>query len=489
MTSIKSIVKSIVKSKGPILTTQLIKELRVAGSTATDEALRQQLSRFEDEEIYKLKGYFAHRQTLFYFKDDFFDEVFTEGLLAALKSDAKQYHYLIKALEFHRGVLPIDQLPCYGVNPVSNVKGHVTINSAIQKLQTLKLVHNNNAEVSLEPPRTHIIENKRQSMAIQLVKDVLLLQFNDWARKLSMTAYDSSTFYSPFGNFCFAFVAPSYITTVTTWSDQQLKPGFVVADILIGNTVTADHIEFFIKKVEILKAQKNTLKFLPFLIVDNLEPEALNALRSSGIIIGKVNQLFGEEYTSLMAALINTVVNAGAVLKKNPEQFIDLLVKLKALVSGKTNNLRGDLFEMAVGYYHSKMGCGTLDIGKLITYEYNQREMDVYAVYGNKVVVAECKGYNYPMSKADLETWLTDKVPIIRKWILDQPSLSDKEIHFQYWCTGGFTEDANNLVEKMEKTKKYTLEFFNAEKIVKTSALAKSKKFNDIMNEYFIKQS
>jgi hypothetical protein len=484
-----TIIKSIIKSKGPILTTRLIQELKAAGSTHSDEAIRQQLSRFKDDEIYKLKGYFAHRQTLFYYKDEFYSEIFTDGLRAALKSDAKQYHYLIIALEFHRGVLPKEQFFAYGVNPVSNVRGHVTIHSAIEKLQSLRLVHFDDTEITLNPERTSVVANKRQSMAIQLVKDVLLLQFNDWARKLSLTAYGSSTFYSSFGNFCFAFVAPSYISTITTWSKEVIKPGFVVADILIGNTVTADNVEFFIKKVEILKAQKNMPKFLPFLIVDNLEPQALNALRSHGIIIGKVNQLFGEEYTTLISALINIVVNAGAILKKNPEQFISLLVKLKALVSGKTNNLRGDLFEMAVGYYHSKMGCGTLDIGKLITHEYLQREMDVYAVYGNKVVVAECKGYNYPMTKVDLETWLTEKVPVIRKWILDQPSLSDKDIYFQYWCTGGFSEEAKPFITKMEATKKYSLEFFDAQKIVEISALAKSKKFNDIMNEYFIKQS
>lgn len=482
-------IKTIIKSKGPILTSHLIQEIKSAGSSLSDEAIRKQLSRFKDEDIYKLKGYFAHRQTLFYFKDDFYDEVFTYGLRSALKSDAKQYHYLITALEFHCGTLPKEQITAYGVNPIINVKGHVTIHSAIEKLRSLQLVSDDEAEISLNPQRTDVVANKRQSMAIQLVKDVLLLQFNDWARKLSMTAYDSSAFYSPFGNFCFAFVAPSYISTITTWSEKTLKPGFVVADILVGNTITVDHVEFFIKKVEILKSQKNTLKFLPFLIVDKLEPEALVKLKSNGIIIGFVNQLFGEEYTVLMNSLINTVVNAGAILKRNPEQFIDLLTKLKALVSGKTNNLRGDLFEMAVGYYHSKMGCGTLDIGKLITHEFLQREMDVYAVYGNKVVVAECKGYNYPMSKADLEIWLTDKVPIIRKWILNQPSLNDLEIHFQYWCTGGFTEDAEPFIEKMEATKKYSVEFFDAEKIVKISALAKSRKFNDIMNEYFIKQS
>ena len=472
------------------MTTRLIEELKLAGTKLSDDAIRQQLSRFKDEDIFKLKGYFVHRQTLFYFKDDFYQEVFTEGLREALKTDAKQYHYLITALEYHRGTLPKEQFAAYGVNPVGKVKGHITIHSAIEKLASLQLAHDNGIEIEIDPQRTNIVANKRQAMAVQLVKDVLLLQFNDWARKLSLTSYDSSTFYDLFGNFCFAFVAPSYVSTITTWStDGELKPGFVVADILIGNTVTSDHVEFFIKKVEILKAQKNTLKFLPFLIVDNLDPGALNSLRSSGIIIGKVNQLFGEEYTNLINALINTVVNAGAVLKKNPEQFIDLLVKLKALVSGKTNNLRGDLFEMAVGYYHSKMGCATLDIGKMIMYEHVTREMDVYAVYQNKIIVAECKGYNNPMNKGDLEKWLTEKVPVIRNWILDQPSLSDKEIHFQYWCTGGFTEDALPFITRMEATKKYTLEFFDAQKIVKTSALAKSKKFNDIMNEYFIKQS
>lgn len=481
-------IKSIIISKGPILTTRLIEELKLAGSKLSDDAIRKQLSRFNDDDIYKLKGYFAHRQTLFYFKDDFYDEVFTDGLREALKTDAKQYHYLVTALEFHHGTLPKEQFPAYGVNPVGDIKGHMSIRSAIEKLASLQLAYDDGIVIAINQQRTNIVANKRRAMAVQLVKDVLLLQFNDWARKLSIISYDSSSFYEQFGNFCFAFVAPSYVSTITTWSNEStLKPGFVVADILIGNTVTADHVEFFIKKVEILKAQKNTLKFLPFLIVDNLDPSALNALRSSGIIIGKVNQLFGEEYTNLINALINTVVNAGAVLKKNPEQFIDLLTKLKALVSGKTNNLRGDLFEMAVGYYHSKMGCATLDIGKLITHEHVQREMDVYALYSNKLVVAECKGYNYPMSKADLEIWLTEKIPVIRKWILDQPSLSDKKIHFQYWCTGGFTEDALPFIAKMEATKKYTVEFFDAKKIIQTSALAKSKKFNDIMNEYFIK--
>jgi len=482
-------IKDIIKSKSPILTGQIIKELRLAGWMQSDDALRQQISRTRDENIFRLRGYFANRQTLFYIKDDYNSVEFSEGLRAAIKSDAKQYNYILNALEFHRGSLPSEQLAAYTVNPVSNVKGHVTFDSAIEKLKTLELLNRYTDEnISLNESRSQIVSNQRLSMAIQLVKDTLLIQFNDWARKMALTSYDASSFYSPFGNFCFAFVAPSYVSTLTRWKDEKIAPGYLVADILVNNNITPDQVEFFIKKVDILKAQKNTPQFLPFLIVDSVDPEALNYLKSNGIIVGFVNQLFGDEYSALMKALINSVVNAGAILKKNPEQFLDLIKKLKSLVSGKTNNLRGDLFEMAVGYYHSKMGCGTLDIGKLISHEHLQREMDVYAVYGNKVVVAECKGYNYPITKSDIEIWRDEKIAVIRKWILDQPSLNDKEIHFQYWSTGGFSEDARTLIETMEATKKYNVDFFDPKKIMHTSGLAKSKKFNDIMQDYFLKQ-
>lgn len=482
-------IKDIIRSNSPILTGQIILKLRNAGWTQSDDALRQQISRIKDDNIFRLQGYFAHRQTLFYIKDDYNSDGFSEGLREAIKSDAKQYHYLLTALEFHRGLLPFEQLAAYGVNPVSRIKGHVSYGSAIEKLESLELVYANAEEVSLNEKRSNIKPNPRLGIAIQLVKDTLLLQYNDWARKLAFTSYDASSFYSPFGNFCFAFVAPSYISTLTKWKEGKLLPGYIVADILVNNNITVDHVEFFIKKVNILKAQKNTPNFLPFLLVDSVQPDALTSLKSNGIIVGFVNQLFGDEYSSLMKSLINTVVNAGAILKTNPEQFVDLIKKLKALVSGKTNNLRGDLFELAVGYYHSKMGCGTLDIGKLISNENLQREMDVYAVYGNKVVVAECKGHNYPVTKAEIETWRNEKVEVIRNWILNQPSLNDKEIHFQYWSTGGYNEDSKSLIESMELTKKYKVEFYDPVKIMQTSGLAKSKKFTEIMQDYFLKQS
>ena len=160
---------------------------------------------------------------------------------------------------------------------------------------------------------------------------------------------------------------------------KKITPGFIVADILIGNVVNENEIEFFINKIKALKFQQNLAKFIPFLIVESIDTKALNSLKAQGVVIGFVNELFGEKYKDLLNSLIGLVTNAGAILKKNPEAYLDLIRKLNKLVDGKTNNLRGDLFELAVGYYQGRV-CNTIDIGKLINYQGLQREIDVFRI-------------------------------------------------------------------------------------------------------------
>lgn len=62
---------------------------------------------------------------------------------------------------------------------------------------------------------------------------------------------------------------------------------------------------------------------------------------------------------------MNLIENAGAILKTNPGQYLPLLENIEKLAIGKTNNLKGDLFEMTVGFYHGQL-CQSLEIGKNI---------------------------------------------------------------------------------------------------------------------------
>lgn len=52
-------------------------------------------------------------------------------------------------------------------------------------------------------------------------------------------------------------------------------------------------------------------------------------------------------------------------------------------------------------------------------------------------------------------------VPAIRKWILDHPSIWDREITFEFLSTSGFTDDAIELLEKRKNnTQNYRIDYF-----------------------------
>lgn len=63
-------------------------------------------------------------------------------------------------------------------------------------------------------------------------------------------------------------------------SNNRIIPGFVVADILIGNIVNENQIEFFINKIKALKFQRNPTNFIPFLIVEWIDTKSLNTLKA-----------------------------------------------------------------------------------------------------------------------------------------------------------------------------------------------------------------
>jgi len=479
--------EKIIKEKGPILSSELLESLIKSEVKISNEAARKRLSRI-NKNIIRIKGLFADGQILFLEKEIYGSQDYYSGLLRALRKSGKQYHTILQSLDFHYGQLKIDQLPAYSINPIQDLKGHMTFVSALDRLIKLKLVHVDEEFVSVSGIITDNYKNSKRAKGIEVAKNFLLVQFNDWSRKIGLTSYNSSAFHSEFGKYQFNFVSPSYIGSLPKVNTKNIVPGFIVADILIGNTVNDSQVQFFINKIKVLKYQKNLAKFIPFLIVESVEPKALNSLKAAGVVIGFVNELFGDKYKDLLNSLIGLVTNAGAILKKNPEAYLDLISKLNKLVDGKTNNLRGDLFELAVGYYQGRI-CNNIDIGKRINHEGIPREIDVYGVLPNNIYISECKGYNHEVPKEEIEIWLGEKVPIIRKWILAQPSLSDRDITFEFWSTGGFTKDARELLEKKKNnTKKYSIDFFNLDEMIAKSKEVKSKKFTEILREYYTKE-
>ena len=428
-----------------------------------------------------------YNQSLFYLENHIKDGSYIEVLKSILKDSAKRLFAVIKALEYHKGYMVERQLPAYLFSPIENLKGHKRADMVLRDIAKVDLIGREPDYIKLNEeyfPKARI--NFKHFKAVEMARDFILGQFTDWAKMIGLVSFDKVALFSEYGKFQWAFTGPSYVTTLTQYKKDGLNPAFVLADILVGAQVKDDDILFFLEKIKIVKAVNSKAKILPFLILDNISTTALATLKEHGVVVGFVNKLFGNGYSELIKTLINTVANAGAILKKNPSEFLSLMEKISVLVDGKTNNLRGDVFELAVGYYHSRH-CKNLDVSKDIYLDGQHKELDVFAVYTDQVKVCECRGYKRQLTLDEVDAWVK-KIVVVRNWIEEQEAYTGKRHVFELWSTGGFTAEARAKLEIVTKAKRYDILYFDEAAILKKAKEIPGSKFVKILQQYFVKE-
>ena len=464
-----------IKQKGPLLSSQLIKYYE-DGSTGKD-AIRKRLERLP-KSIGRIRGFFKDNQTFFYYKEQQFTERYFYALIESLKTSAKQHYCIINSLQYHKGYIKKDELASYSFSPIENLKSHKNFSNVVRDLSRIGLIIEEEDYYTLSPNISS--SNKSAYKAIEIVKKNILSHFYDLNRNIGFISYNGGNFNSEFSKFQFSFTATSYICGLS-------KPSFVLADIMIGGSNDEENINFFLTKINTIKKTHKKSNFIPYLITDSLSNEAFSKLKENGIVIGLIDKLFGREYKELMESLIDVITNISVILKKEPNKFIEIIKKFDKLIDGKTNNLRGDLFEFIVGYYHSNL-CQSIDIGKIYKDDGKKKEVDVYASYQDKIILCECKAYKTPISLDIIEKW-NEKIAFIYKVIEKNRSFtSDKnrDIIFEFWSISGFSEEATQyLQEKKNNLKKYKIEFYKRDEILKKAKDSNANKITDIMNEYF----
>lgn len=454
-----------------------------------NSAARKRVERLTSP-VHKLKGLFSDNQSFLYLSDNYNSQNYFESLEEAFRTSAKRCYAVIIAINYNHGIILKSDLANYTFSPTSKIKGHLLYSTLIDKLQKVGVLAeydelhfclNNYISENINP-------NYRHCKSLQFVKSLVLNQFSTWSKNIGLCSFNTGQLNKEVGGFQFSFASPTYLNGLVTYKNGKPMPGFLVADILIGNTTSTKEIDFFLQKINAIRASNPTIKLLPVLIVDGVDIHALNSLKEKGVLIATIREIFGESYNELLKNLINTITNAGAILKKDPESFIVLMEKLTKLVDGKTNNLRGDLFEMAVGFYYGRL-CQSLDIGLRIRIENDDkvREIDVLANFENEVRVIECKGYNYPIEKDYVEQYLSEKIPAVRKW-LERVYPNKKQV-FEIWSTGGFDVEATELLEKAKNnTRKYAVDYLDKTQILEKANQLKSNKFSEILKNYYFKE-
>jgi len=478
----------ILKQEGPLLSGNLAEKL-IEKFGISPEAARKVISR-TNEPVRKLFNInFDNKQKYLYLDDHFSSGELHSGLLEILNKSSKAYYAFIQAIIFHNGFINKKQLPSYTFSPIKPLKGHRSAEKIISDLLKANIIINYNDEVYQLSGLLFQLSNYSRFKAIEVAKRITLEQFNDWARNMNIIAYNMGRFFdstAEFYKFQWSFTAPSYLGV---GSSITKKPStFVAMDILLGKDIEEIDILYLIKKLKIIYNAKNVASIIPVLILDrSISPNAFKLLKNEGIMIGFIDQLFGRQYSELLKSLINVIENSAAIISKNPDLLVELMDKLSVL-EGKSYNLRGDLFELAVGYYYSAIS-QFFEINKLIIdpKTNKKKEIDVFAKCPkDEIIIVECKGYNYPVDEEYINKWLNDNIPAIRRWLLTQDDYSKKKIIFEIWSTSGFNKEAERLLEeKAKNTKIYTIRYLGKKEILDASKEQGNKNLQKIVQKYF----
>jgi len=318
---------------------------------------------------------------------------------------------------------------------------------------------------------------------IETIKEDILSSFHTLMKNMGMISFDTGEQFAEHGKFRWSFKGVSYIRGLVS----NKNPGFLLADILFGHQVKTQDVQFFIEKLNHIQSFKNASKVIPFIIVDDLHPDALQLLKSNGVAIGFIRELFSHKYAEALKELVAVLNNAGASLKATPNKYLELIEELKVYNETLIYNIRGTLFEYFVGHIHSK-DCQSIDIGREIYENNGKHEIDVFAIYSDKIVFAECKATNSKVEYAKINKWISVKIPAFKTWVQKQETLKDKKIEFEYWSTSGFDEKGEEKLSKFKSSvKKFKVTSFSENQIRERAVGMKNKKMKEALDTYFLK--
>lgn len=132
-------IESILKDKGPLLSSDLITVIKQNEPGISDEAIRKRLSRVKSP-IRKIQGFYTDNQAFFYLESQFNSQDYFESLKDSFKTAAKRLGSIIAALEYHDGFLRADHIGAYSFSPIKKLTGHKLLEAILKQLEELRLI-------------------------------------------------------------------------------------------------------------------------------------------------------------------------------------------------------------------------------------------------------------------------------------------------------------------------------------------------------------
>lgn len=493
-----TLVESMLLTDGPALSSEIARKLVAQGVSA--DVARQRISR-AGANVRRLKGLVFPRNArfLYHVKHEGTEQYWT-ALARDIREASPAYGPALAALQARDGVVPLEQFSIVSGSPIRQ-QGQVSSDTVLQRLEAVHLIERGElqglgAVVTLRADGHLGHPNFQRVRARLLVEKMLLLALRDWARRLGVASYDKievrgETERLPtFGTFNWDLCGPSYmVPIVRRQKSGPPKPGFLVADVLVGVAVTEQAVAAFIRKFTLSSYLKNLPPFMPVLMADGYTQEAFNLGRANGIMLATPKNLFGRDVAIGLATLLETLSKAAAIAVAKPEVINELFDKLSN-IDGADRNLRGSLFELVVGHVVQARYGGSIDINHLVRYDTFRGEIDVRRVVAGEVWIYECKGYqpDHLIDAPEVEAWLSDKVPGLYRATKSEERFNSSTVHFEFWTSGGFTPAAITALEAAsEKTKRYVIGWKSGREVRDELSRLSSSGMAAMFDQHFLK--
>lgn len=264
--------------------------------------------------------------------------------------------------------------------------------------------------------------------------------------------------FTEFNTQIFSGSAFSYLAPLSTQKTQTQKAVScpVVIDCF-SEVVSVDHVEsFYDRLVRASHRGKKPQRMLGVFAATGFTKDAWILAKSKGFLTINLSQLYGNAALDAMASVERLIQNFNDGSSELEETQID---DLSAMLEKLKDNpivtaLRSIGFEVMTGLVLKSMGYEQTYVGKTVTWKETKRDIDVFGLRSDELLVVECKANqkgNSP-SETDVRKFFCETVPALKDW-LQTTQRPFRICKAELWTTGVVSNEARNALSEISHGK------------------------------------
>jgi len=432
-----------------------------------------------------------------YLQDERESERFWTSLHRDLRNSGSVFGLAIDGLIARKGAVFTEEFVVTSGATTVPIKKQITAATVLKRLKEAGLVEevllNDRSYVYLKQTELGVADIKGV-VARDTVEKIILDALRTWTRNLGAASFNQIAIRGdenlvPIHQFKFDLAGPSYLLPLRGMRPNE--PGFLAADVFSDGLLDEFHIRYFVRKARALNSTMSKTKLLPFLVAEGFTGEALTAGHAAGLLMGTPSTIFGKNIGNALRNLLTVLSNAAAYASADKPDRLISLVNALAEIEGRSNNLRGPLFELLIAYL-VRRDAVSIDMGIHASDPISGEKADIDILkvlnIGKEFIAIECKAREPggSVNAKEVQHWL-NKIKVIKNY-LKQNRDREAKVTFEIWTTGDFTQDAQELLCREQQLRTKTpISWKTGNDVITYAQALREKAVAEVMKQHFTK--